>query len=136
MVHTLDHNLSKSLKVKMKQKKKKSPGHTCLFPLPFFSSFLLFPLAALRFPLLFRFWSFSVRFLYLLLPLSIRFLPALRGGGFCSFVSELHPPRAASEPASMRILLACCLFLAGTAMLSPRFRFLLRLVEHTYDVFV
>ena len=115
------------------------PGYRSL-PFSFFFFFFLrfsFPFLSFSvFHFLFvSFLSFSVCFLCHIVRLSFRF-PALLGGGFCSFVSELHPPRAASEPASMRILLACCLFLAGTAMLSPRFRFLLRLVEHTYDVFV
>ena len=50
--------------------------------------------------------SFSVCFLYRLL-LSFRF-PTLLNGGFCYFVSVLNPPRAACEPASTRIPLACC----------------------------
>ena len=81
------------------------------FFFPCFSSFFLFPFAVLRFPLAFRFVVFRC-FLFRLLRFSFCF-PALLGGAFCSFVytfvSVLHTPRAACEPANLRIPLVCCL---------------------------
>ena len=110
--HTLDHSLSKSWKVKTRQQKKRSARTH----LPFsssLSSFLLFPLAALCFPLPFRFLSFSVCFLYLL-PFSFRFFPALLGCGFCSFVSVLHPPQRCLRSCNSAYVCPLCavLFLA------------------------
>ena len=66
------------------------PGHPCLFPFSFFSSFFL---CLLPFPV-FRFLfvlSFSVCFLYRLIRFYFRF-PALLGGWLCYFVSVLRTP--------------------------------------------
>ena len=52
--------------------------------------------------------SFSVCFLCRLVRFSFRF-PAHLGGGFCPFFLVLQPPRAACEPACMRIPLVYCL---------------------------
>ena len=72
----------------------------CLLPFPFSPSFscCLFVFSL----------SFFVCCSYRLLLFCFRF-PALLGGGFCSFVSVLHPPCAAREPASLRIPFVCCL---------------------------
>ena len=83
------------------------PGYPCLFPFFLYSSFFLSLLPFPVFPFLFV-SSFSVGFLHRLLRFSFRF-HALLGGGFCSFVSVLHPPRAACEPDSLRIPPVCCL---------------------------
>ena len=78
-------------------------------PYSFFIVFFVFPFpfAVPRFPLPFRFVVF-VCFLYRLLRFFFRF-PALLVGGFCYFVSVLHPPCAACEPASLCIPRMCCL---------------------------
>ena len=88
------------------------PGHPCLFPFSYFLRFVLSfcrPLFSPSFSFRFFVLWFSVCFLYRLLHFFFRF-PALLGGGFCSFASVLHPPRAACEPASLRIPLVYCLF--------------------------
>ena len=75
------------------------PGYPCLFPFFLYSSFFLSLLPFPVFPFLFV-SSFSVGFLHRLLRFSFRF-HALLGGGFCSFVSVLHPSFVACEPATL-----------------------------------
>ena len=100
-------------------------GHPCLSTSPsaylspisfpfslflFFSLFFLFPFAVLRFPVPFR--LFVSRMLRVSPSLDFFRFPARLGGRLSSFVSVLHPPRAAFEPANRRIILACASFLA------------------------
>ena len=77
------------------------------FFLPFLSAFFFSICRSPFFIFLFVLSFFSVCFLYRL-RFSFRFL-ALLSGRLCYFVSVLTPPRAAREPVSLRIPLACCL---------------------------
>ena len=86
-------------------------------PFSFSLFFFVFPspFAVPRFPPFLFASPFSVCFLWRLLRFSFD-SPALIGGGFCSFVSVLHPLRAACEPARLRVslayrLLSCLAFL-------------------------
>ena len=78
------------------------PVHPRLFP--FFLRFS-FPFCRSPFSPSFSFCRFPF---VSCITFAFRF-PALLGGGFCSFVSVLHPPCAAREPASLRIPFVCCL---------------------------
>ena len=64
-------------------------------------------------------WSFFFCFLYLFLCFSFR-VPALLGCGSSYFLSVLHPPCAACEPACLRVPFVCCLlvFLISFLILS------------------
>ena len=77
------------------------PGHPCLFPFLFFSSFFLSPLPFSVIPFLLVF-VFSFRCFPLascISPSSFSFrFSSLLGGGFCNFVSVLHPPPRCLRP--------------------------------------
>ena len=81
---------------------------TCLFPFFLFFCRFSFPFYRCPFSPSFSFSRFR-SFLVLSPPsLSFRF-PTLLGGGLCYFVSVLHPPRAACEPANLRISPVWCI---------------------------
>ena len=89
------------------------PGHPWFFL--FFPFFFVFPFPFFcrsSFPSSFSFClfvlSFFVCFSYRLLRFFFRF-SALLSGEFCYFVSALHPPCAACEPANLRIPLVRCI---------------------------
>ena len=97
------------------------PGTLAFFPYCFFRRFS-FPFCRSPFSPSFSFCCFSFVSWIAFFVYFSRF-PALLGGGFCSFVSVLHPPCAACEPASLRIPPVCCL-LSFLALLIFIFLFL------------
>ena len=88
------------------------PNTLAFFLFPFFFVFP-FPFVVPRLSLPFRFVCSFCRFLFISCITFFALFPpfpALLGGGFCFFfVSVLHPPSTACEPASLRIPLVCCL---------------------------